>query len=123
MMLLCLLPLAAFAGHVGGTVKLPGGESVPAGAVVQIELRDLSQSDAGAMLIGKQELRDAAGKAAVPFSVAYDDKKIKGDNAYGLSCRIVQKGRLLFFNKDHIAVITRGGKTSGIELAVSPVKR
>lgn len=110
------------AGNVDGTVKLSGGDTVPVGAVVQVELRDVSKADAGAMLIGKQDIRDAAGKSEIPFSVGYDDKKIKGDNTYGVSCRVVQKGKLLFINKGHISVITRGGKTSGVDVPVSKAK-
>ena len=117
---LVLLGLPLWAGEVSGRVELPKGETVPAGAVVLVEVRDVSSADAKLMLVARRELRDVAGKSEVPFSVSYDDKKIKADNAYAVSCRVTQKGKLLFINDEHVPVLTHGGKTKDVEV---PVKK
>lgn len=121
--ILCVLGLLAapvWAGEVAGEVRLPKGEAVPAGAVVLVEVRDVSTADAKAMLMGRREYRDAAGKSVVPFGVSFEDKKFNSANAYAVSCRVTQKGKLLFINDEHVAVLTHGGKTKDV---VVPVKK
>ena len=120
--LLAATPFAGFAGTVSGSVKLPKGEAIPPGASVQVELRDVSRSDAGAMLLGKCDVRDGGGKNDAAFEIGYDDKKIAKDNAYAVSCRIVAKGKLLFINDAHVPVITRGAPAKDVELQVSKIK-
>lgn len=117
------LPLAVWAGAVSGRVRLPDGETIPPSATVQVELRDVSKLDAGTMLVGKIELHDGGGKNDTHFEIKYDDKKISSNNAYAVSCRIVAKGKLLFYNDAHTPVITRGAPVKGIELPVTKVKR
>ena len=120
-----LVPLAfgAWAGEVSGRVRLPAGQSVPADSVVLVELRDVSVADARAMLVSKKEIRDATGKAEVPFAIGYDDARIKGGNSYAISARVTQKGKLLFINDTHTPVLGHGGKARDVEVAVSAVKK
>jgi len=116
-----LLCGSAGAANVSGNVQIPAGSTVPSGAVVQVELRDVSRADAAAMLIGSKSIRDAAGKGTVPFSVAYDTAKINQGNTYAVSARITQKGKLLFINDTQIPVITRGSPVKDVSVPVTKV--
>lgn len=118
-----LLTCAAQAGEVSGRVRLPAGQSVPADAIVLVELRDVSVADARAMLVAKKEIRDAAGKSEVPFSLGYDDARVKSGNSYAVSSRVTQKGKLLFINDTHVPVITGGAKSRDVVVAVASAKK
>lgn len=117
-----LLPTALFAGEVSGRIKLPVGETIPAGANVQVELRDVSRADAASMLVGKADVKDGGGKPEAAFTVKYDDAKLLPENSYAVSCRITHKGKLLFINDTHVPVLTRNAPAKNVELPVVRVK-
>jgi uncharacterized lipoprotein YbaY len=110
------------AATLTGSVKLPDTEMIPPSATVHVELRDVSKSDAGAMLIGKIEIH-GGGKNEAPFEILYDDKKIVAEHSYSVSCRVIAKGKLLFVNNSQIAVITHGAPAKDVVLPVDKVKR
>jgi putative lipoprotein len=118
-----LLPVALFAGEVSGRIKLPAGETIPPGANVQVELRDVSKADAASMLVGKADVKDGGGKSDAAFTIKFDDAKLLPENSYAVSCRITHKGKLLFINDTHIPVLTRGAPAKDVELPVNRVKR
>jgi uncharacterized lipoprotein YbaY len=120
-MLFVAISPVAFAGKISGMVKLPAGEIIPPGASVQVELREISKADAG--LVGKCDVRDGGGKNDAAFEISFDDNKISPANSYSVSCRIVAKGKLLFINDAHVAVLTHDAPKKDIALPVSKVKK
>jgi putative lipoprotein len=115
-------PLAA--PSVSGTVILPEGATLPADALVRVELLDISRADAPATVIAVQEL-SAAGlaDAGIPFAVEYDPASILEESVYSLGVRIEDAaGAPLFVAGTVVPVITGGNPTEGLEIPVIQVE-
>lgn len=97
--------------RVTGTVTYRERIALPAGAVIKVQLVDVSRADAPSVVLGEQII--PAGGRQVPFSfeIAYDPAKIDPRFSYAISARIEDDGKLLFINDTRHAVITRGAPT------------
>ena len=124
-----LLLLAAIAcggdpAPPGGTLEVTSGQSpnswvtgtatyrerleLTPGAILEVELRDVSYADAAAPLIARQVIPNP-GQVPIKFRVGYNKDDISDRNRYSVSARIVESdGRLAFTNDTAYEVITRG---------------
>jgi putative lipoprotein len=98
------------AAVVSGTITYRERVALRAGAVVVVQLQDVSRADAPGLVIGEQRI-DSPGQVPIRFEVRYDPARIDPERTYVISARIFQGDRLLFNNDTAYRVITRGNPT------------
>jgi len=107
---------------VSGTIVLPAGAVIPAGATWTIEIQDVTLADASADVIG-EVTADVADPAAtvIPFEVEYDPALIDEAATYALQVSIQDATSALLFASDTMTpIITAGAPTSGVTVDVVP---
>ena len=110
----------AEASSVTGTAIADGNPTLPAGAMLEVRVDDVSLADAPATQVGGQ----IQGITAFPasFEAPYDAALIKPENAYGLTVRVTDAdGRLLYINTQAYNVLTRGNPGRDLEVLVEAV--
>ena len=105
---------------VTGTITFDGDQTIPEGAVMEVELRDVSYLDAPAPLIASQTIEDP-GRFPVDFSVPYEPDDIDPRAVYGLQVRVTLHDRLLYINDTAFDVLTRGNPGRGVDIWVIAV--
>lgn len=106
--------------EVTGTVTFDEPEGLPASAVLEVTLQDVSRAGAQAQTLGVA--RVTGPKASpVPFAIAYDPAAIVDSHEYVVRARILDGDRLLFTSDTRHSVITRGsGRTAALTLTTVP---
>ena len=93
---------------VSGTVTYRERIALTPGAMLVVELRDVSLQDAAAPLIARQTIANP-GQVPINFKVEYSRDDINSRNTYAIQARIIESdGRLAFINDTAHNVITRG---------------
>lgn len=105
---------------VTGQVVYREKTAMPEGAVVQVQVADVSLADAPAFVIGEQVI-EKPGNVPVNFSVPYDASKIQQGRTYAVSARIQVDGKLEWISTTRIPVITNGAPTSDVQVLVQRV--
>ena len=105
---------------VTGTITFDGDQAIPDGAVMEVQLRDVSYLDAAAPLIASQTIDDP-GRFPVDFAVPYEPDDIDPRAVYGLQVSVTLNDRLLFINDTAFDVLTRGNPSRGIDMWVIAV--
>lgn len=122
--LIAALALAAAAcgerNAVTGTVTFDGDQAIPEGAVMEVELRDVSLQDAAAPLIASQTIDDP-GRFPVDFAVPYEPDDIDPRATYGLQVSVYLHDRLIYINDTAFDVLTRGNPGRGVDMWVIAV--
>ena len=117
-------PLAVVAcgenNTVSGTITFDGEPAIPEGAVLEVELRDVSYQDAAAPLIANQTIASPE-RFPVDFAIPYDPDDIDPRAVYGLQVSITLNGRLIYANDTAFDVLTRGNPRHGLGLWVIAV--
>lgn len=94
--------------------------AMPADAVVEVQIEDVSRQDAPAVVIGEQTIVNP-GQVPVSFSIDYDPARIDENNTYVVRAKIVSGGELLWQNTTSYPVITKGNPSS-VDVIVQPAK-
>ena len=105
---------------ITGTITFDGDQAVPDGAVMTVQLRDVSLQDAAAPLIASQTIDDP-GRFPIDFAVPYEPGDIDQRATYGLQVRVTLHDRLIFINDTAFDVLTRGNPGRGIDMWVIAV--
>ena len=105
---------------VTGTITFDGEQAIPEGAVMEVQLRDVSYQDAAAPLIASQTI-EAPGRFPVDFAVSYEPDDIDQRAIYGLQVKVTIHDRLLYINDTAFDVLTRGNPSRGIDMWVIAV--
>ena len=105
---------------VTGTITFDGDSAIPAGAVVTVQVRDVSYQDAASTLIASQTIESPVS-FPVDFAVPYEPGDIDPRATYGLQVRITLDGRLIFINDTAFDVITDGNPRRGVDMWVVAV--
>jgi putative lipoprotein len=77
------------------------------GAVLEVELRDVSRADALAPLLSAVAVKPT-GQVPIPFELIYDDNMIDERNTYAVSAKIRFGDRVVFRSTSTHLVLTRG---------------
>lgn len=101
-------PTGTAAGTVTGTVSYRERVSLPAGAILIVELQDVTLADAPAPTIAKTETKVGKRQVPLPFRLTFDPAKIDPKHTYAIEARILANGRLLFTNDTLYPVLTQG---------------
>jgi uncharacterized lipoprotein YbaY len=108
--------------QITGTVTYRVRVALPANAVFEVSLVDVSRADAKAILLASQSMILADRQVPVPFELIYDPKQIDPRFRYAVQARITVDGQLRFINTSQHPVITQGNPTR-LEVIVDPVSR
>ena len=105
---------------VTGTITFDGDQTIPEGAVMTVQLRDVSYQDAAAPLVASQTMDDP-GRFPVDFAVPYEPDDIDPRATYGLQVSVYLHDRLIFINDTAFDVLTRGNPGRGVDMWVIAV--
>ncbi len=105
---------------VSGTITYDGDPEIPAGAVLTVQVRDVSYQDAASTLIASQTIENPE-QFPIDFSVPYERRDIDSRATYGLQIRITLDGRLIYINDTAFEVLTRGNPKRGLDVWVIAV--
>ena len=81
---------------------------LPAGAMLEVTLEDVSRADAPAVTIASTRV-ESPGTPPIPFRIAYDQRRIVSTRRYVVRARITAAGALLFTTDTAVPVLTAGG--------------
>ena len=105
---------------VTGTITFEGDQAIPEGAVMEVQLRDVSLQDVAAPLIASQTIEDP-GRFPVDFAVAYEPDDIDSRATYGVQVRVTLNDRLIYINDTAFDVLTRGNPSRDVDMWVISV--
>jgi len=94
-------PVASIAAEqvLRGEVVYRERIALPAGALVTVELADVSLADAPAAIVAEQKITPT-GQVPIPFELTFDSSAIQGKNTYALQARITVDDKLMFINDE-----------------------
>jgi heat shock protein HslJ len=81
--------------------------ALPANAVFEATLEDVSRSDAPATILGRANLQNP-GQPPFKFSIQYDPAQIQTGRSYSVRARVTAAGNLIFISDQAYPVLTRG---------------
>ena len=93
---------------VTGTLAYRERMALPAAAIVQLQLQDVSRQDVAATIIDSVTIRANGQQVPLSFALTYNPARIQESNTYAVQARILLNGQLLFVNDVSYPVITRG---------------
>jgi len=97
----------AFADPLTGAATFRERIALPANAVFEAQIEDVSRADAPATILGSVR-REPAGNPPYEFSIAYDPSKIIANHRYSVRARITIDRRLRFTTDESYPVLTNG---------------
>lgn len=112
-------PSGAKMAKVTGTVFYLERVALPPGAVLKVQLSDVSRADAPAEVIASDSIT-VTHQVPIPFSLSYDPQRIVPSHTYAVQARIEVDGKLRFINTSSNPVVTNG-KPASVDVRVSPV--
>jgi len=96
--------------------------ALPAIAIIEVKVQDVSLADAPAKMIAKEEIAMGERQVPVPFELKFDPAKIDPKHTYTVSARILVDGELRFRSDKAYAVLTRGNPGL-VEVIVKPLTK
>ena len=128
-LLVCLVLLAACAPEtyidrpaVFGTIVTQEGYTLPADALIQVQLQDTSLQDNPAAVMGEMIFTADGQQPPIPFEVPYNEHEIDPSHTYEIRVRITgPDGALLFTNTSAYPVLTNGAPHFDVEVLVEKV--
>ena len=101
-------------GTVTGTATYRERMAIPANAVFEAVLEDVSKADAPAAEIGRARVENP-GLPPFRFSISYDRAQINTEGMYSVRARVLIDGKLMFTSAQAYPVLSRGrGNTATI---------
>lgn len=104
-----------------GTVAYRTRQALPAGAVVEVRLVDVSRADAPADVVARQVLVTKGEQVPVPFSVTYAPGTLESGRRYAVQATIAIDNRVRFRSATMHAVAAEGA-TAPVAILVEPVR-
>jgi putative lipoprotein len=93
---------------VTGTVAFRVPPALPAGAVLRVQLLDVTRAGVPAAVVAAATVPARAGQLPLAFSLPYDTLRIDRTNTYAVQAQLEAGGKLLGSNAAAYPVITRG---------------
>lgn len=93
--------------EVSGTATYRERMALPAGAVFEAKLEDISRADAAARVIGSTRI-PAPAVPPIRFKISYDPQDIDATRRYAVRARILHENHLMFTTDTTHHVLTQG---------------
>jgi putative lipoprotein len=104
-----IAPSGGGAGNrITGTIAYRERIALAPDALIRVQLVDVSQADAPAVVLGEQVFTADGRQPPFAFEIAYDPSRIDARMSYAVQARIEEDGELRFTSDQRYAVITRG---------------
>jgi putative lipoprotein len=94
--------------------------ALPAGAVIDVSLDDVSLADAPATRVGAVSITTKGENVPIPFSISYDPTAVRPERSYAVSARITIEGQLRWITTTRHAVLTSGNPSDNVTVTVQP---
>lgn len=108
--LLAGVTMGANAAELTGTASYRERMALPAGALLEADLLDVSLADAPSVRLGRTRI--AADRTPIDFAIPYDAAAIDPRHSYVVAARISLDGQVLFRTDTAFPVLTRGAGES-----------
>jgi putative lipoprotein len=116
------VPAVATPGVAAGTVISKVAMTLPAGAVLTVELRDAARADAAAPLLGRVQVTPRGTPVPMHWWLAYDAKRTAHPARPALSARITDAaGKLIWVSDTFTPLPVAGREFAPAEIGVVPV--
>jgi uncharacterized lipoprotein YbaY len=106
---------------ITGTVTMTQPIALPPGAVIEVDLADVSSGAATAQIVASQTITSAGQPAPIPFAIAYDPAQIVLDHTYALQAKVYVNGQLKWTNPQMYPVLTNNQPWMNVEVAIEPI--
>lgn len=106
---------------LSGTINYRARIALPAGAVIDVKLQDVSLADAPAKILAEQQIVTQGEQVPIPFRLAYNPADIQPGNRYSVGVRIEIDGKLRWITQTMHPVINNG-PVETVEVWVEPVQ-
>ena len=103
---------------VKGTVTYKGKQALPPNARVEISLQDVSSPDIGP--VSSTSIATMGRQPPFSWEIPFDRASLDPSGAYVVTARIFVASKVAYRTASPVAVITNGGPTTGVHLAVTP---
>ncbi len=113
-------PASSESATLTGTVTYLQRIALREGAVVTVQLVDVSLADAPATVLAKQTITTTS-QVPIPFTLDYNSADIQANHRYAVQARIEVDGQLEWITTTNHAVLTNGAPTDTIEVIVEQV--
>jgi putative lipoprotein len=108
---------------IQGTASYRDRMALPEGAVLEVELLDISRADAPSERLALLRIKPQ-GQVPIPFTLPYDPALIDERYTYAVTAKLIQEGRVLFRSDTVHPVLTRGaGDTVAVMMIRMPGER
>lgn len=97
----------AQAAAITGTAAYRERIALPPGAVLEVELVDISRADAAAERIAAVRI-GVQGQVPIPFTLPYDPARIRPERRYALQARLTADDRMAWRHARVVPVLTQG---------------
>lgn len=94
--------------------------ALPAGAVIDVSLDDVSLADAPSTRLGAVSITTKGENVPIPFSISYDATNVRPERSYAVSARITIEGQLRWITTTRHAVLTSGNPSDNVTVTVQP---
>ncbi len=108
---------------LAGTATYQEAVVLPDGAVLDVQLRDVSRPEKPAVTLGRGRTRAAGLQGNVSYSLSYDPSRIQVDGRYVMRARIEVGNQVLFVNANEVPVLAgddRQDHAGRVNFAVRP---
>jgi putative lipoprotein len=96
---------------VEGTASYRERIALRPGAVLEVELLDISRADASADRLASIRIK-APGQVPIPFTLHYDPAMIEANRSYAVTAKLILRGDVVFRSDTVHPVLTRGAGDS-----------
>jgi uncharacterized lipoprotein YbaY len=107
-------------GTVSGTVTYMVRMALPPEAVVEVQLQDVSRTDAKATVIAEEKITVGDRQVPIPFELKVEPGKIEPSHTYAVRAEILVDGQIRFTSEQAYNVLTKGNPAK-VEIVVKPV--
>ena len=99
-------------GVVTGTIAYRERMALPADAVIEVSLSDVTEPGEGAKAVGGVRVKPEGRQVPIPFELRFNPGTIVDSHIYVLRAAIRSGGRMIFATDDAYPVLTQGKPTT-----------
>jgi uncharacterized lipoprotein YbaY len=108
--------------RVTGTMTYRQLIGLPADAIVNVQLQDVSRADAPAIVLAQQTVVAGGRQVPLPFEITYDPSSITANATVVVRATITVSGRLMFTTTAAHRVVTGGYPSDGVNVVLQQVR-
>lgn len=108
--------------QLSGTVTYKARVALPAGAVIDVELNDVSRADGPAQTLARSRIVTRGEQVPIPFTLRYAPDAIQPRGRYLVQVRVTVNGRLTWITATAHPVFANGAATSTVAVVVDPTR-